>query len=451
MGIYYNEPNNGTILATDTVSGEEYQILKLAIGGTGTATLLPGDSQGVDAHVTTLPEAQDDAFGRLRVSSPKNLFDSQLTYDLQPLLWEQMTNSANVSITHDSTNRCALMTFTSATNGAQAYMQTYEHFRYTAGKSQLAVITFNMNGGVADTTKFAGYSDGTNGIEFQFSGTNAQLVLLSASTHGNTTVAQADWSVDKLNGSGASGLTLSGTNTQILWIDLQALYVGRVRAGFNIGGKYILAHEFKHANVATHPYIQTANLPLRCGMTCTGGTVSTTMNYICSTVISEGGEVDSEGLQFSYDGTVTAASGSRTHLLSLQPKTTFNSIANRSKFILEGLELAVTGNNPVQWELCIGDVLTGTTSFNDVNTTYSAIQYNTAGTTSGSPAIVVASGYAMSAASTKGAQRTSVTFKYPITLNAAGAARDLGRLTLLVTGIGGTSACRGILNWKEIR
>jgi hypothetical protein len=36
-------------------------------------------------------------------------------------------------------------------------------------------------------------------------------------------------------------------------------------------------------------------------------------------------------------------------------------------------------------------------------------------------------------------------------LNAAGAVRANGTITLLVTGIGGTSACRAIMNWKEIR
>jgi hypothetical protein len=75
--------------------------------------------------------------------------------------------------------------------------------------------------------------------------------------------------------------------------------------------------------------------------------------------------------------------------LSLQPKTTFNSIANRSKIIIENIEFLVTGNSPVYYEVCLGDTITGTTTFNDVNATYSGMQFNTAGTTSGTPALVI--------------------------------------------------------------
>ena len=111
----------------------------------------------------------------------------------------------------------------------------------------------------------------------------------------------------------------------------------------------------------------------------------------------------------------------------------------------------MTGINPVLWELCIGDVLTGTTAFNSVNGTYSAVDYNFLGTTSGTPSIVIASGLAAASAAQKGDTHFTQVLRYPITLDAAGAARALGRLTMLVTGIGGSSACRGVMNWREIR
>lgn len=38
-----------------------------------------------------------------------------------------------------------------------------------------------------------------------------------------------------------------------------------------------------------------------------------------------------------------------------------------------------------------------------------------------------------------------------MTLDAAGAVRPLGTLSVVATGIGGTSACRAVLNWREIR
>jgi hypothetical protein len=308
-----------------------------------------------------------------------------------------------------------------------------------------------MGAGVANVVKFAGYSDGTEGIELQRDGVSTvQIKLLSTTGNGNQTIAQASWNIDAFAGAGPSGKTLDLTKTQILVIDLQALYVGRVRVGFDIDGVAYWAHEFKHANLVTTPYMKTANLPIRCGMTCTG-TVSATMNYICSTVQSENGEQSKEGYHFSQEGSVTAANGTKTHLVSIQPKTTFNSITNRTKIILDSVDILVTGNNPVHFDICLGDVLTGTTTFNDVNTTYSAVQYNTAGTTSGSPSIIMYSGHIGATATSKGSVSERIIMKYPITLDAAGAVRALGRITVLVSGIGGTSTVEGTINWTEVR
>jgi hypothetical protein len=402
-------------------------------------------------EITIGDGANLDSFSRLRVSSAAYIFDGQLTYDLQPILFEQITSGSGTTITHDATNRMAVLNFASTPSGGQAIMQTFEHFRYTPGRSQLCFITFDFNGATANTLKFAGYSDGTNGIEFQNTGSVNRFAVLSATGNGNQIVNQSSWNIDRLDGTGNSGLTLDITKTQILVIDLQALYVGRVRVGFDIEGKVIYVHQFTHANKLTVPYIATANLPVRVGMTCTG-TSTTTMNYICCSVIKEDGNSIAEGYHHTQDSPVTTVgNNTRTHVLSIQPKTTFNGITNRTKFILNNINLIVTGNGPVHWELCLGDVLTGTTTFNDVNTTYSGMQFNTAGTTSGTPAIVLACGFVAASAQAKGAERTSAELKYPICLNAAGAARPLGRLTLLVSGVNAPSACVASITWTEIR
>lgn len=96
------------------------------------------------------------------------------------------------------------------------------------------------------------------------------------------------------------------------------------------------------------------------------------------------------------------------------------------------------------------DALSGTTTFADVNATYSAMEYNTAGTISGSPAIVLFSGYASATGGRVTAPR-KVGLRYPITLNAAGAARALGTLSVLATGYTGTAPCRATMNWREVR
>ena len=406
----------------------------------------------MDSNVAIKDSANLDAFSRLRVSNPLILFNSHLTYDLSPVILEQITNGTGATITHDSTNRCALMTFSSTPTGGKAYMQSFEYLPYQPGRSQLIFITFNMIAAVANTLKFAGYSDGVNGIEFQLNGTTKQFTIYSATSAGNETVVQSSWNLDKLDGSGPSGITLDITKTQILVIDIQALYVGRVRVGFDIGGEIIYAHEFLHANIFTNSYIQTANLPIRCGMTC-AGTVSTTMKFICSAVMSEGGTEDINTFGYTFQqstGAISVGTGG-THMMSLRPKTTFNSITNRIRVAYIDVEIYNAGNQPIYWEVCLGQAISGTTTYTDVNSTYSSVEYNTAGTLSGSPSVIIDSGYAPATGGTKATINTSIITKYPITLNAAGAVRALGTLTLKATSLSATQTVYGIIKFREIR
>lgn len=411
--------------------------------------------------VTIRDGANLDAFSRLRVSSPQGLFDGQFTYNLLPLQYEPITangGAGTATITHDSTDRAALMTFTGVGSGAGARLQSYEFVRYQPGRSQAAFVTFNFIESVTGVTKFAGLSSwGStgagvgNGIEFQLADSTKQWTIYSDTGAGDETVTQTNWNLDKLNGTGPSGITLDITKAQIAVIDFQALYVGRVRVGFDIGGNVVYCHEFNHSNLLNSPYIQTASLPVRCGMRTSAGSISTTMKFICAAVISEGGQEENGGVPNTAEGTVTASSGADTHILSVRPKTTFNSITNRVKMIVDSVDILVTGNQPILWKLVVGQAISGTTTYADVNTTYSAFEFNTAGTISGTPALVIQQGYVPASNQVKSASSPRITNRIPITLDAAGAVRANGTLTILVQGIGGTSACRASLNWRELR
>lgn len=392
-----------------------------------------------------------DPFSRLRVSSPTGLLDSQFTYDLQPVLFEAIAESSS-TVVHDAVNRCATLNYNNAGAGlVNCMMQSYEWFKYQSGRGQTIFITFNMGAVTPTVYKYARYGteDNCMGFLLQPDGTKT-FQILSQTDNANETVNQVNWNLDKLDGTGTSGITLDVTKNQILVLDFQALYVGRVRIGFDIGGVIIYCHEFVHANSTTASYIQTATLPISVGMY-GQGVATSTMQFYCATVISEGGTEDMHGFNFSVGGTVTASSGARTHLLSIRPKTTFNSISNRSSFRLDSVEIMATGSNPIKWELVLNQAITGTTAFSSANANYSGMEYNTAGTISGSPAIVIAEGYVPATAQSRLSVSKNISTKYPITISAAGAVRGLGTLSLIVTGLGGVSACYGSLVWKEVR
>ena len=415
------------------------------------------DNQSLElAEIRTLTSRiKVDSFNRQRVSNPTGIFDAQFTYDLNPLIYEQITNGSGASIAHSATNRVAVMTFSSTPTGGKSYMQSYEYIPYQPGKSQQVFITFNFKTAVANCMKFAAYGDINNSMEFRQNGLIKQLAILSDTELGDQIIDQPNWNTDTLDGSSnannPSGLTLDISKIQFFTLDFQALYSGVVRMGFDIAGEIVYAHNFRHANSALHTYIQYATLPIRVGMTCTG-TVSTTMEFNCCSVASEGGREENTPYHFvTPEGTVTAGSAARTHLLSVRPKLTFNSITNRAKINIESIDIVNMGSNTIFWELCIGQAITTNTTFLDVNATYSLVEYNNLGTISGASAIVIDSGYVTATNQSKTATAKDIGSKFPFTLDAAGLQRLNGTVSLVVTGIGGASACRGTISWKGAR
>ena len=233
---------------------------------------------------------QSDAFGRLRVSNPFTLFDGAQRYRDNPLKWDQVDTGAATStfVTNESS-----MLMTVSGNGDSSIRQTKSVFAYQPGKSLLTMATFAMTTPTAGLRQRVGLFGAQNGVYFEVDGTTVNLVIrkyTSGSVDDTTEkVSQSAWNGDKLDGTGASGITLVVSRSQIFWCDIEWLGVGSVRCGFVIDGQFIVCHTFHHANRVgfDRVYMTTATLPVRYELTSTGA--AGTMRSICSTVISEGG------------------------------------------------------------------------------------------------------------------------------------------------------------------
>lgn len=264
------------------------------------------------ASVAFAPEATD-AFGRLRVSNPYTLYDTQARYYDHEQFSSSITGLANVVYdANSSTYTCNV-----GTNVNDSVLrETVKVFPYQPGKSLLILHTFCMNTPKANLRQRAGYFNANNGIFFEVNGTTLNMVIRSSSSGSiiEDRIAQADWNGDRLNGAGGannpSGITLNPGLDQIWFCDIEWLGVGSVRVGFVINGTYITCHTFNHANTPstltadnTTTYMSTATLPLRYEITNTGATGSISrLRQICSSVISEG------GFQLTGSGNPRAAS-----------------------------------------------------------------------------------------------------------------------------------------------
>jgi len=249
------------------------------------------------ASMETIPVSiggtNTDAFGRLRVSQPYTLFDSQNRYAADNQF--DVATTGTGTTTFLSNEAAVKMEVTGAGVGTVT-RQSFRSFPYQPGKGLLVLATFVMDSSQSlNLTQRVGYYNDSNGVFFQRVDGTYSFVLRSSSipTPGTPsdvrTVNQSSWNGDKLDGTGASGLTLDPSKAQILWMDFEWLGVGNVRCGFIINGEYIVCHTFENANDITSVYMTTAILPVRYEINTTTSAVAASMKAICCSVVSEGG------------------------------------------------------------------------------------------------------------------------------------------------------------------
>lgn len=232
-----------------------------------------------------------DAFGRLRISEPLTLFDSSFRFGDNTFNWSTYQTSGDAVVSHLA-NESSMSLYLGTTADEEIIRETKTVFQYQPGKSLLILNTFVMAAAKANLRQRVGYFGANNGFYFEQSGTVYNIVRRSYANGSidNTAIAQADWNVDPLDGTGPSKITADFSKSQIFWMDVEWLGVGSVRTGFVINGQFVICHIFHHANILSKVYITTATLPIRYEIKNTGTTGSaSTMRQICSSVMSEGG------------------------------------------------------------------------------------------------------------------------------------------------------------------
>lgn len=406
--------------------------------------------------IATSDSAVADAFSRLRVSAPTTLFDVQCQYNAEGLRLESGNTGAGVLPAFSANTRLVTLQVNAGGAGGTSFLQSFQYLPYQPGKSQMVLMTGVLGSGVAGAVKRFGYGDAANGIFYEQNGANGLQFNRRTSTSGGVVdnpVTQANWNIDKFDGTGPSGAIIDPTKCFILVIDLQFLGMGRIRVGFDIGGVIRYAHQFLNANVLTVPYAQSATLPVLAEIIAGAALAApATAAFKCASVISEGGFEIALGRNFSAAGSVSAGSGSRTHILSVRPALALNGITNRGLFVPESIEV-LAGTNAVLWELVIGAAFTVAPTFAAVNATSSFMEAGTGGTFSNlTTGVLIASGYVgTGSGTTRATSAKDIAVSYPITLDRSGAQRALGTLSLLLTGIGGASASQASINWREVR
>jgi hypothetical protein len=321
-----------------------------------------------------------DAFSRQRVSQLTTLGDYKLHFDALPLLIDRVQNATGTS-TYNSGE--SSITFTTSASGDYAIAQSKQRALYQSGKSSLIFQTcydFHVQTniekriGYYSSSTSAPYNTAYDGIMLvsnyyngvSHDGKISVQVWRSGTQVGYVT--QDLWNKDKMNGTGASGITIDWTKDQILKIDFQYLGVGRVRIGLDVNGSIYEVHEFVHANLIQKVYMNNSAQPLRSAIRQTG-VGSGTFTFICGATNSEG-SLNSIGVPGGANTSTTAIAGNAVGttyaLIGMRLKSTCLSA------IVDLVEASVLANTTDQYyvSIILNPTVAGTFTYTGV-TNYS--------------------------------------------------------------------------------
>lgn len=342
---------------------------------------------------------QLDSFGRLRVSNPYTLMDNMFNTGLKIDTMVSLTNGTG-TVTHLPYENSVVLAAPALND--YAIIQTRRVGIYQPGKSlsvKMTVLPISAND--PNITTYTGYYDEGavktaepvanrigNGYMLRMVGTSASFISrssVSAQPQTDTVIAQTSWNVDPMNGTGASGITLDFTKSQILFIDMQYLGVGRIRMGFVVNGISYVAHQFLNTNVLSSVYMTTPNLPIRWEIRNTGGASAVTMKAICCEVAS-GGSFNPRGEIHAWNMYNTAGTNTRAISTTWSPLISIRLNENYRRYVVNLLNLKIASPAIIRcvYKVLFNATLTGATFANtpvSVNgTTNSIVDIDTAAT-----------------------------------------------------------------------
>ena len=312
-----------------------------------TGTIITNQGDGLDPDTLApwqviLPPYNMDAFGGVRVSNPFTLYDMTNKYgiDTREL---SVSSSGGATIT-SSLNDSGVGLTTTATSGSYARMRTNTWFRYQAGRGQRILQTVvHRDAGQTGQVRRWGYFDDNDGIYWMLSGTTFNIVRRTSTSGApvEVVVSQSAFNIDKVDGTGQSGLNVDFTKGNIYELQFQWLGVGNVELYIN----GVPCHTMRNPNTLANPYIKTAVLPLSWEVQNIAASVASSMLAICANVTSEGGQNPSAVTfgAYSVAGTpVGSGIANEVPIIAIRLSQTFGGVDNRLTVLPKLLEMATT-------------------------------------------------------------------------------------------------------------
>ena len=373
-----------------------------------------------------------DAFGRLRVGTPATVFDSKQTSN-PTLLWTTLTTGSG-SVAAWSQAR-ASTTLSVGVAAGRAVRQTRRKLHYQPGKSQLLLATGVFGAAVTGVTKRIGQFDDANGLFLEQTSTGGYQCVVRSSVTGSP--VDLPYAVTVPPG-------YDMTKALILAIDYEWLGVGKVRFGVVPDGVPVAIADAANAGVLSSVYMSTPQLPVRYEVVSTGTTAGSSLESICCSVQSEGGQ-DPTGV------TVNARSGAKSlNTTTFVPLVQIR-LASGSGVtaFVEQAQAFISATQDIEWVLVLNPTVSGGTpaSWVAASTNTSGVEVDVTATgtiTAGAWEHPVQGGFGDRGFPTAETEKSLIALGTLLS-----GTRDV--LTLAARALSASPSARGSLTWRELQ
>jgi hypothetical protein len=335
-----------------------------------------------------------DERNMLRVKAPK-VFDREEIFESSP--WIQIpfvygiltdivtTTVVSTGTVTLSSTRAAVAT--AAVNNSSAAVTTNKRCVCDPGGSVFACVSVTFGTATTGNTQICGAGDAVNGFFFGYNGT--AFGILTRYNSVSTWVTQASWNVDKLDGTGPSGILLNpqyGNTYAIRYDTLGYGYVTFLLLACDAAtdsSDFLVVHRKYYNNAAATVAITIPSLPLTVANT-NGATTAVAVTMYVASMFAHIDSNWSNARINQYASTIATGNNlNSVNCMFLFAKTTLNTISTTNMTILLS-SLTLTCTAPARGaylSIIKGPTLTGTLgTYTDIDTVNSPMQWVAAGT-----------------------------------------------------------------------
>ena len=220
-------------------------------------------------------------------------------------IWDELT-SGTASATHQPYLGMVKLEVGSSA-GDEVLRQTNRVQRYIPGRQGEVSMTMIFGTPETGIRRRFGLFDELNGFFFEDSGDGTYRCVLRRNTASGVdeeSFTRDEWNVDKLDGTGPSGITADPTAIQHMSIEYEWYGAGMIEWNFVINNNKYPIHRIYHANYHDHTWAAKAALPIRTELTNVAGTAGTHTFYQGSHSFSVEGTTELLGRQKSISSAI---------------------------------------------------------------------------------------------------------------------------------------------------